>query len=82
MQSKPGEVKQAIVDAIDIGYRHFDCAYVYENETEIGAAFKEKIKNGDVIRQDLFIVSKVYHIIVILYEPLHLLMYVKLCNHI
>ncbi|XP_059472849.1 aldo-keto reductase family 1 member B1-like [Neocloeon triangulifer] len=59
-KSKPGEVKAAVEAAISAGYRHIDCAPAYDNEAEVGEAIANKIKDGTVTRDQLFVVSKLW----------------------
>ncbi|XP_058537990.1 prostaglandin F synthase 1-like isoform X1 [Neofelis nebulosa] len=54
------EVQEAVMRAIDVGYRHFDSAYLYLNEEEIGRAIRKKIADGSVKREDIFYTSKVW----------------------
>ncbi|KAM7157190.1 aldo-keto reductase family 1 member C15-like [Molossus nigricans] len=46
--------------AIDVGFRHIDAAYTYENEEEIGKAIREKIADGTVKREDIFYTTKLW----------------------
>ena len=59
-QSAKGEVGKAIKIALQCGYRHFDCAYIYQNEPEIGEALNEVFKEGKLKREDIFITSKLW----------------------
>lgn len=50
------ETKQAVLDAIDVGYRLIDTAQSYFNEEQVGEAIAE----CDVLRDELFITTKVW----------------------
>ncbi|XP_008449797.1 NADP-dependent D-sorbitol-6-phosphate dehydrogenase-like isoform X2 [Cucumis melo] len=55
------EIKDIITNAIQIGYRHFDCAADYKNEAEVGEALAEALESGLVKREELFITSKLWN---------------------
>ena len=54
------QVAEAVRGAAAVGYRHFDCASVYGNEAEVGAALEEVLASG-VEREDLWITSKLWN---------------------
>ena len=48
------QAEQAVIDALEIGYRLIDTASMYENEKEIGNA----IKNSGINRAEIFLATK------------------------
>ncbi|XP_030566867.1 aldo-keto reductase family 1 member B1 [Drosophila novamexicana] len=55
-----GDCERATLHAIDVGYRHIDTAYFYENEGEVGQAVRQKIAEGVIKREDIFITTKLW----------------------
>jgi alcohol dehydrogenase (NADP+) len=60
-KSKSGEVYEAVLHALKCGYRHIDCAPIYENEKEVGKALQKAFEEGIVTREEVFITSKLWN---------------------
>ena len=57
----PGVTRQAVKTALEVGFRHFDCAERYRNEAAVGEAMQEVFKLGTVRREDLFVTTKLWN---------------------
>ncbi|KAM1369503.1 hypothetical protein ACFX2I_039984 [Malus domestica] len=55
------EIRDLVFNALNLGYRHFDCAADYKNEPEVGEALAEALSTGLVKREDLFITTKLWN---------------------
>ncbi|KAJ4710176.1 NADPH-dependent codeinone reductase-like protein [Melia azedarach] len=54
-------VKESVLHAIELGYRHFDTAELYQSERSLGQAIAEALRLGFIkSRDELFITSKLW----------------------
>ena len=60
-KSEPDEVYRAVRSAIEVGYRHIDCAAIYQNEEEVGRALSDALQAGDARRDELWVTSKLWN---------------------
>jgi len=60
-KSEPHEVYQAVRSAIEVGYRHIDCAAIYLNEEEVGRALTDAFRAGDATREEVWVTSKLWN---------------------
>jgi diketogulonate reductase-like aldo/keto reductase len=57
----PVATTQATRTALEVGFRHFDCAERYRNEAAVGDALQAAVKAGTVRREDVFITTKLWN---------------------
>ena len=50
------ETENAVLTALEIGYRHIDTAHAYQNERSVGRA----VKKSGISRQDIWITTKLW----------------------
>ncbi len=51
------KVINSVKEALNIGYRHIDTAYIYKNEKGVGQAIKE----SPIPREDIFVTTKIWN---------------------
>lgn len=51
------EAYQAVLKALEVGYRHIDTARIYKNEESVGRA----IKDSGIPREDIFVTTKLWN---------------------
>ncbi|XP_022817294.1 aldo-keto reductase AKR2E4-like isoform X1 [Spodoptera litura] len=59
--SKDKQLRNVVMEAIDLGYRHFDTAAIYNTEGEVGEAIRLKIDEGVIKREDVFLTTKLWN---------------------
>ncbi len=48
-------------EALEAGFRHFDCAERYGNEREVGKALQAGLAAGGIAREDIFVTTKLWN---------------------
>jgi len=56
----PTATRQATKTALEVGFRHFDCAERYRNEEAVGEAMQEAF-GGGIRREDVFVTTKLWN---------------------
>ena len=53
--------RQATATALEVGFRHFDCAERYGNEQEVGDALRAAFATKVIARDDVFVTTKLWN---------------------
>src|SRR5271170_6082199 len=57
----PAVTITATRDALEAGFRHFDCSERYRNEREVGEALQAGVSAGGVAREDIFVTTTLWN---------------------
>ena len=58
---EPTLTKSATRDALNAGFRHFDCAERYRNEREVGEALRAGLAANGIGRENIFVTTKLWN---------------------
>jgi alcohol dehydrogenase (NADP+) len=59
--SEAALTRTATRDALDAGFRHFDCAERYRNECEVGEALQAGLVANGMARENIFVTTKLWN---------------------
>src|SRR4030095_8567057 len=57
----PLATRQATKTALEVGFRHLDCAERYRNEEAVGEAMQAAFQAGTLRRGDVFVTTKLWN---------------------
>lgn len=56
----PEDARRMVAEALRIGYRHLDTAWIYHNEAAVGDGIRDAIEAGHVAREDIWLTTKIW----------------------
>lgn len=57
---EPDDARRMVAEALRIGYRHIDTAWIYKNEAAVGDGIRDAIDAGHVARDDIWLTTKIW----------------------
>jgi len=59
-QLEPADARRMVAEALRIGYRHIDTAWIYKNEAAVGEGIRDAVAAGVVTRDEVFVTTKIW----------------------
>ena len=59
-QLEAEDARRMVHEALRIGYRHIDTAWIYKNEKAVGDGIADAVTEGIVARDDIFVTTKIW----------------------
>ena len=56
----PEDARRMVAEALRIGYRHIDTAWIYHNEAAVGDGIRDAVAAGHVAREDVWLTTKIW----------------------
>ncbi|KQY84569.1 aldo/keto reductase [Brevundimonas sp. Root1423] len=56
----PEDARRMVAEALRIGYRHIDTAWIYHNEAAVGDGIRDALEAGHVVRDDIWLTTKIW----------------------